>query len=194
MCMTPQVVLRPPSWRLPVARSVVALGLAAGVTAWHRPTIAWLALAFSAYCVADAAIFVAAAHRRSITGLPPWALMMRGIAGIGAAAAIATSGRTAPESLHALIVGWAVLAGLFDMVSALFARGRLDGEAFLWLNGLVTAFLGLILSMLPAAAVADTGDLIALYATLAGSLLLLLGARIAVTTAPRPVVALQRSA
>jgi uncharacterized membrane protein HdeD (DUF308 family) len=191
--MTPHVLLRPPSWRLPVARSAVALGLAAGVTAWHRPTVAWLAMAFSIYCVADAAIFVAAAQRRSITGLPSWALLTRGLAGVGAAMAMATLGRTAPQSLHGLIVGWAVVAGAFDIVSAVFARGRVDGETFLWLNGVVTAFLGLILSMLPPAAVADTGDLIAVYATMAGTLLLLLGARIAVTTAPR-AIAVERSA
>jgi hypothetical protein len=191
--MTPLLTLRPPSWRLPVARSVVALGLAAAVTMWHRPTIAWLAMAFSIYCVADAAIFVAAARRRSVTGLPPSALLGRGLAGTAAALAMAFVGRGRPESLHALIVGWAVLAGLFDIVAALCARGRVDGETFLWLNGLVTAFLGIILSLLPPAAVADTADLIAVYAAMAATLLLLLGARVAVNTAPRPSVAVQRS-
>ena len=192
--MTPLIVLRPPSWRLPVARSVVALGLAAAATVWSRPTIAWLAMTFSMYCVADAAIFVAATRRRSVTGLPSWAMLVRGVAGIAAAVAMAVVGRTRPESLHALIVAWAVAAGLFDIIAAVWARGRVDGETFLWLNGLVTAFLGVILSLLPPAAVADTVDLIALYAAMAGTLLLLLGARIAVTTAPpRTVAAVHRS-
>jgi uncharacterized membrane protein HdeD (DUF308 family) len=191
--MTPPILRRSPSWRLPVARSAVALGLAAAVTVWHRPTIAWLALTFSVYCVADAAIFAAAAHRRSVTGLSPWAMLARGLAGIGAAIAMAVVGRARPESLHALIVGWAVVAGVFDIVAAACARGRLDGETFLWLNGLVTAFLGAILSLLPPAAVAETADLIAVYATMAGTLLLLLGARIAVTTTPPRRIAVQRS-
>jgi uncharacterized membrane protein HdeD (DUF308 family) len=191
--MPPLIVLRPPSWRLPVARSVVALGLAAAATVWARPSVAWLAMTFSMYCVADAAIFVAAAQRRSVTGLPSWAMLARGIAGVAAAAAMAVVGRTGPESLHALIVTWAVTAGLFDIVAAVYARGRVDGETFLWLNGLVTAFLGIILSLLPPAAVADTSDLIAVYATMAGTLLLLLGARIAVTPAPPRVVAVHRS-
>jgi len=191
--MTPLIVLRPPSWRLPIARSVVALGLAAAVTAWHRPTVAWLAMAFSIYCVADAAIFVGAAQRRSVTGLPPWSMLARGVAGVIAALAMAIAGRGRPESLHTLIVGWAVLAGIFDVVAAMYARGRVDGETFLWLNGLVTAFLGIILSLLPPAAVADTTELIAMYAAMAATLLLLLGARIAVNTAPQRPVAVQRS-
>jgi uncharacterized membrane protein HdeD (DUF308 family) len=191
--MTPVIVLRPPSWRLPVARSVAALGLAAAATVWTRPTIAWLAMTFSIYCIADAAIFVAAAQRHSVTGLPAWTLLARGLAGLGAAVAMAVVGRTRPESLHALIVGWALAAGLFDIVAAVYARGRVDGETFLWLNGLVTAFLGIILSLLPPAAVADTADLIALYATMAGTLLLLLGARIAVTPTPPRAVAVHRS-
>ncbi len=185
-------LVRPPSWRLPVARSIVVIGLAAAVTAWSRPTVAWLATAFSAYCIADAAIFMAAAWRRSVTGLPPWALLTRGTAGLAAALAMVFAGRARPETLHALIVGWAVLAGLFDIVSAVAARGRVDGETFLWLNGLVTAFLGVVLLLLPPAAVAHTADLIAVYATMAGSLLLLLGARIAVSTAPEHPVAVQR--
>ena len=191
--MTPVIVLRPPSWRLPVARSVVSLALAAAATAWARPSIAWLAMTFSIYCVADAAIFVAAAQRRSVTGLPPWAMLARGAAGIAAALAMAFIGRARPESLHALIVAWAVAAGMFDIIAAVYARGRVDGETFLWLNGLVTAFLGVILSLLPPAAVAETSDLIAVYATMAGTLLLLLGARIAVTTTPPRVVAVHRS-
>lgn len=191
--MTPLVLLRPPSWRLPVARSVVALGLAAGITAWHRPTVAWLAMAFSIYCLADAAIFVGAAQRRSVTGLPPWGMLARGLAGVAAALAMALAGRARPESLHALIVGWALLAGMFDIVTAMYARGRVDGETFLWLNGLVTAFLGIILSLLPPAAVAETADLMAVYAAMAATLLLLLGARIAVNTAPQRSVAIQRS-
>jgi hypothetical protein len=191
--MTPLILLRPPSWRLPIARSVVALGLAAAVTVWHRPTVAWLAMAFSIYCLADAVIFVAAARRRSVTGLPPSALLMRGVAGVGAALAMAVAGRGLPESLHALIVGWAVLAGMFDVVAGVYARGRVDGETFLWLNGVVTAFLGIILSLLPPAAIADTADLIAMYATMAATLLLLLGARVAVNTMPQRSVAVQRS-
>jgi uncharacterized membrane protein HdeD (DUF308 family) len=191
--MTPVIVLRPPSWRLPVARSVVALGLAAAVTVWARPSIVWLAMTFSVYCLADAAIFVAAAQRRSVTGLPPWAMLARGVAGIATASAMALVGSGRPESLHALIVGWAVAAGMFDIIAALYARGRVDGETFLWLNGLVTAFLGVILSLLPPAAVAETADLIAVYATMAATLLLLLGARIAVTTTPAGVVAVHRS-
>jgi uncharacterized membrane protein HdeD (DUF308 family) len=191
--MTPLTLVRPPSWRLPVARSVVALGLAAAATVWPRPSVAWLAMTFSTYCLADAMIFVAAAQRRSVTGLRPSALLVRAAAGIAAAVAMALLGRARPESLHALIVAWAVLAGLFDIGAAVYARGRLDGETFLWLNGLVTAFLGVILSLLPPAAIADTADLIAVYATMAGTLLLLLGARIAVTTTPRRTVAVQRS-
>jgi hypothetical protein len=191
--MTPLILLRPPSWRLPIARSVVALGLAAAVTMWHRPTVAWLAMAFSLYCLADAAIFVAAARRRSVTGLPTWAMLARGVAGLGAALAMALAGRGLPQSLHGLIVGWAVLAGMFDIVAGLYARGRVDGETFLWLNGVVTAFLGIILSLLPPAAVAETADLIAVYAAMAATLLLLLGARIAVTTTPQPSVVVQRS-
>jgi uncharacterized membrane protein HdeD (DUF308 family) len=186
--------MRPPSWRLPVARSIVALGLAAAVTAWHRPTIAWLATAFAAYCIADSIIFIAAARRRSVTGLAPSALFVRGLAGAAAALAMAALGRERPESLHALIVGWAVLAGMFDMVSAWCARRRLDGEAFLGLNGLVTSFLGVILSLLPPSAIAHTAELIGVYATMAGTLLLLLGARVAVSTMPQRTVAVHRSA
>ena len=93
--MTPLILLRHPSWRLPIARSVAALGLAAAVTMWHRSTVAWLAMAF--------------------------------------------------------------------------------------------------LSLPPPAAVADTADLIAVYAAMAATLLLLLGARIAVTTMPQRSVVVQRS-
>jgi hypothetical protein len=191
--VTPEIPPRPPSWRLPIARSVVALGLAAALSASRGPTVAWLASAFSAYCLADALIFVLAALRRSVLGIPSTGLLVRGLAGLGASLAVVAAGRGRPETLHALIVGWAILSGAFDMACGACARDRLDGDRFLRLHGLVTAFLGLVLSLLPPAAVADTVDLIAVYAVMAASLLLLLGARIAISTAPQHALPLQRS-
>jgi hypothetical protein len=48
----------------------------------------------------------------------------------------------------------------------------------------VTSFLGMILATFPPGALSAGADLIALYATIAGAVLLLLGVRIALHTAP----------
>jgi uncharacterized membrane protein HdeD (DUF308 family) len=181
-----------PSWRLPIVRGVAALCLAAAVTASHRPSATWLALAFGAYCVIDGAAAVAAAYRRLLAGVPHGCLLVRGCAGVATGIALALLARGRPEPVHALIVGWAALSGVFDTTSGMCARVRIDGQAFLVLNGLVTTFLGIILAVVPPAAFPEAVDLIAVYATMAGTVLLLLGVRLAMHATPRHEATAQR--
>jgi uncharacterized membrane protein HdeD (DUF308 family) len=178
---------RLPSWRLPIVRGVAALCLAAAVSAASRPSARWLAVAMAAYCILDGLVAIAAAHRRSVVGLAPWCLLVRGGGSTAAGVALVLLSRGAVQPIHALIIGWAGFAGLFDIIGGWCARGPVDGATFLALNGLVTAFLGVILATLPPAALPDVADLIAMYATIAGTLLLLLGVRLALHTAPAGV-------
>jgi len=175
---------RLPSWRLPIVRGVASLCLAAAVSAAARPSPRWLALTLAAYAATDGALALAAAFRRSVVGVSPWCLLTRGCGSVAAGLALTllSAGPAAP--IHALVIGWAAFAGLFDIIAGWCARGPVDGATFLALNGLVTAFLGIILATFPSSALPDVADLIAVYATIAGTVLLLLGVRLALHTAP----------
>jgi hypothetical protein len=87
--------------------------------------------------------------------------------------------RVDPAAVHQVLVIWAGMSGLSDLTAGVLARGRVDGELFLVLNGLITAFLGLLLVLLPGSALTAATPLIGVYACLAGIVLLLLGVRLA---------------
>ena len=184
--------LRGPSWRLPVVRGVAALCLAAAVSAAGRPSFRWFALTLAAYCIVDGIVWVAAAYRRSVVGLSAWCLIVRGGGSIAAGLAFALMWGATAEPIRALVIGWAAFAGLFDVIGGWCARGPVDGATFLVLNGVVTGFMAVIVATLPPVALSDAADLIAVYATIAGTVLLLLGVRLALHTAPATAVNVQR--
>jgi len=169
-----------PSWRFPIARGVLALAFGAAASAWTEPTVNFLAIAFGIYCAGDGGVTLAGALRRTFAGMPRACMMVRGVAGIVVGAVSIVSPVLRPDAFYAVFVAWLVAAGVFEVIGGIAARGRIDGQLFLVLNGVVTAFLGLILLVIPGGALVAMVPLISAYAVMAGTVLLLLGVRIQV--------------
>jgi uncharacterized membrane protein HdeD (DUF308 family) len=73
------------------------------------------------------------------------------------------------------IAGWAILAGLFKIITAIRIRREIKGEWMLGLSGLISILVGLILILRPGAGVLAVAWLIGLYAIILGIFQLLLG-------------------
>jgi len=74
-----------------------------------------------------------------------------------------------------LIAGWAILAGIFKILTAFRIRKEVKGEWILGLSGLISLLVGLILILRPGAGVLAVAWLIGLYAIILGIFQLLLG-------------------
>jgi uncharacterized membrane protein HdeD (DUF308 family) len=73
------------------------------------------------------------------------------------------------------IAGWAMLAGLFKIITAFRIRNEVKGEWMLGLNGLVSILVGVILILRPEAGVLAVAWLIGILAVIVGILQLFLG-------------------
>ena len=160
-------------------RGTVALACAAAITMQPEPTLPWLAATLGAYCAAEGAVIAAAGWRRSVLGLSWTWLLVRGACGVLAGVLVAGAAAAGPAGVHRMLAAWAIMSGLFDLAAGVRARGLVDGALFLVLNGLITAWLGVLLMLLPAGTLTAAAPLVALYAAMAGMVLLFLGVRLA---------------
>jgi uncharacterized membrane protein HdeD (DUF308 family) len=73
------------------------------------------------------------------------------------------------------IAGWAMLAGLFKIITAFRIRNEVKGEWMLGLSGLVSILIGVILIFRPGAGVLAVAWLIGVLAVIVGIFQLFLG-------------------
>jgi uncharacterized membrane protein HdeD (DUF308 family) len=73
------------------------------------------------------------------------------------------------------IAGWAILSGLFKIITAFRIRNEVKGEWMLGLNGLVSILVGVILFLRPGAGVLAVAWLIGVLAIIVGIFQLGLG-------------------
>lgn len=156
---------------------MLALVFGAASTVSAETSVARFALFFGLYVAADGILSVAGALRRTACGVPAWCLLTRGLSGIvvGVVTVYASVG---PElHLYPVLTAWALLAGLFEIVTGVCAWRRLDGDMYQIQNGAVTVVLGVVLLLIPPSGLSALIPLISLYAVMAGTLLLFLGIR-----------------
>lgn len=166
------------SWRFPIARGLLAIAFGAAASAWTEPSVAFLAIVFGIYCAGDGGVTLAEGLRETSAGVQRSCLVVRGGAGIIVGVISMLSPILSPAVFYGVFVLWLVATGVFAIVAGVAARGRIDGQLFLVLNGVVLAFLGVILLAIPSGGVVAMVPLISAYAVMAGTVLLLLGMRI----------------
>jgi uncharacterized membrane protein HdeD (DUF308 family) len=165
------------NWWVVVLRGVLAILF--GLLAFFMPgiTLAALVLLFGAWALVDGVFAIVSATRRQ-AGQPWWALVIKGVAGIGAGIiTIFWPGITA-LSLLLIIAAWAIVSGAFEIVAAVRLRRQLEGEWLLVLAGLASIVFGTLLIVSPGAGALALVWVIGAYAVVFGLLFTVLGVRL----------------
>ena len=157
-------------WWLFLIRGVAAIIFGVLAFVWPGVTLIVLVLFFGAFALVDGiASLIAAITGRGATG-PRWWLAIVGLAGI--AAGLLTffwPGLTALVLLF-FIAGWAIAAGVFQIIGAIQLRKEIDNEWLLILSGVVSVLFGLALLFLPGPGLLALVWLIAIDAIIFGVL------------------------
>lgn len=163
------------NWWVVAARGL--FGIFFGVLAMAMPGITLITLValFGAYAIIDGvAAIVSGVHERQ----PWWALLLNGVAGLGAGlVAFIWPGITALALLY-LIGLWAIASGVFQIAAAVSLRKLVAGEVLLGLSGVASLAFGLVLLVRPGAGALGLAWLIGSYAIVFGCLGLALGLRL----------------
>jgi uncharacterized membrane protein HdeD (DUF308 family) len=128
-----------------------AIAVVFGVVAFARPslTLGALVILFGAYALVDGVVAVVAAVRAAERHARWWPMLIAGLAGI--ATGLATflwPGLTVLALLY-LVSAWALVLGVFKIISAIRLRRIIPGEGWLLLNGLLSIALGGVLLAAP---------------------------------------------
>jgi uncharacterized membrane protein HdeD (DUF308 family) len=163
------------NWWLVALRGLVALIL--GIIMLVMPQAAALFLVYfiGAYALVDGvfALIVAVVNRPGHRDR--WWLLLEGIVGVVAGAAIFASPILAAVVLLYIIGLWAVLTGVFEAIFAIAQWKALPDKWLLLLGGLFSALLGILILSNAAFGAVLIAIMIAVYLVLFGVLLIALG-------------------
>jgi len=165
------------NWWIFALRGLAAIAF--GVLAFFMPavTLAALVLLYGAYALADGILAIAAAIRRQGPN-PWWALVLRGIVGIAAAAmSVFWPGITA-FALLIVVAAWAIVTGVLEISAAIRLRKLIKGEWLMALGGVVSVLFGAALLLAPGPGILAVIWIIGSFAVAYGLLLMALGLRL----------------
>jgi uncharacterized membrane protein HdeD (DUF308 family) len=166
------------NWWVVALRGVLAILFGVMAFIWPGMTVAVLVLLFGAYALVDGVFAVIASFREHGGNQNRWALLLEGIAGIIAGVlTFIWPGITAIVLLY-LIAAWAIVTGIFEIITAIRLRNEMTGEFWLVLAGILSVLFGVVIAIFPGAGALTVVWLIALYSIIFGVALIGLAFRL----------------
>lgn len=145
-----EVLLR--NWWAVLLRGL--LGMVFGVITfiWPGLSLASLVLVYGAFAFADGVLALVGAIRgETDEGGRRWAMVLRGLLGLGAGIVTILWPGITTIALLTVIAAWALVGGVLEIVSAIRLRRVIRGEWAMALSGLLSVGLGVMLIIFPAA-------------------------------------------
>jgi uncharacterized membrane protein HdeD (DUF308 family) len=166
------------NWGWIVVRGVTSVLFGLLAIATPGLTLAALIVMWGAYAIADGVFAIVAGWQIRDRGRPLWSMLAAGLLGIGAGVlAFRWPGLTA-LALLMVIAGWALGAGVFQIVAAIRLRKVIEGEWALGLSGVVSVAFGALALIDPGAGALGVLWMIGCYAIVFGVLGIVLGLRV----------------
>jgi uncharacterized membrane protein HdeD (DUF308 family) len=156
------------NWWMFAVRGVVAVIFGVLALVWPGQTLQALVLVFGAYALVDGifAIFTGIAARGYFERW--WAMLLEGVAGVVIGLLTFFWPNITALALLYLIAAWALITGIFEIVTAIQLRRVITGEWMLILGGLLSIILGVLLFVFPGAGAVSVVWMIGIYAIFFG--------------------------
>src|SRR5215470_10660997 len=139
------------NWWALALRGLVAILFGIAAFVWPGITLWALVAIFGAYALIDGIFAIVEAFRRDVRRESWWALLVEGIVGVAIGIlAFTWPGLTAFGLLY-LIAFWAIVTGVFEVITAIRLRHEITGEWLMALVGVLSIVFGLLLIAFPVA-------------------------------------------
>jgi uncharacterized membrane protein HdeD (DUF308 family) len=163
------------NWWAVALRGLVAVLFGIAAFVWPGITLWALVAIFGAYALVDGIFAVIEAFRRDVVGERWWALLFEGFVGIAIGILTFTWPRLTAMGLLYLIAFWAIVTGVFEVITAIRLRHEIRGEWMMGLIGVLSVAFGFLLVAFPLAGALSVVLIIGLYAVVTGALMIALG-------------------
>src|SRR5215510_3735216 len=162
------------NWWAIALRGLVAMLFGIAAFIWPGITLWMLVALFGAYALVDGIFAVIESFRRDVVGERWWALLFEGFVGI--AIGVLTffwPGLTAMGLLY-LIAFWAIVTGVFEIITAIRLRHEISGEWIMALIAILTMAFGFLLVAFPVTGALSVILIIGAFAFATGALMIAL--------------------
>jgi uncharacterized membrane protein HdeD (DUF308 family) len=166
------------NWWLSVARGLIVVIFGILALVWPEQTKLTLVLLFGAFALADGlfTLFVGIALNPYITHW--WAMVLEGVIGIVIGLLTFIWPDITALALLYFIAAWALLTGIFEIVTAIQLRRVIAGEWVMAFGGIASILFGVLLFVFPGAGAVSLMWLIGMYAIAFGILEIIVAFRI----------------
>ena len=163
------------NWWALLLRGIAAVLFGLAALAWPGVTLLVLIVIFGAYAMVDGVLAIVAGIWGSEGSR--WLLLAEGVLGVLAGLVVFFwPGMTALVLLF-LISAWAILTGLLKVFMAIGFRRKVENAWLMGLSGVLSILFGVVLAVLPGAALLSLVWLVGIYALIFGAVLIVLGFR-----------------
>jgi uncharacterized membrane protein HdeD (DUF308 family) len=166
------------NWWALALRGLVAVLFGIAAFIWPGITLWALVMLFGAYALVDGIFALVAAFTRSVDRQRWWALLFEGIAGIGIGILTFIWPRLTAIGLLYLIAFWAILTGVFEIITAIRLRREITGEWLMALIGALSIVFGVLLVAHPVAGALSVVWIIGSFVLAMGVLMIALAFRL----------------
>jgi len=165
-------------WKWIVLRGLLAVVL--GLLGFVMPgqTLEVLTLCWGAYAFVDGLIALVTAYQIRERNRPWWTMALVGVVGVAAGLVTFVWPVATAISLLMFIAVWAILMGMFQILTALRMRKSVQGEWMLVASGVLSVLFGAAVIVAPGTGALAVVWLIASFALLFGILLVCVGLRL----------------
>jgi uncharacterized membrane protein HdeD (DUF308 family) len=163
------------NWWAVALRGLVAVLFGIAAFVWPGITLWALVAIFGAYALIDGIFAVIEAFRRDVVGERWWALLFEGFVGIAIGILTFTWPRLTAMGLLYLIAFWAIVTGVFEVITAIRLRHEIRGEWMMALIGVLSVAFGFLLVAFPLTGALSVVLIIGSYAVAIGALMIALG-------------------
>ena len=166
------------NWWALALRGLVAVLFGIAAFIWPGITLWALVMLFGAYALVDGTFALVAAFTRSVDRQRWWALLFEGIAGIGIGILTFIWPKLTAIGLLYLIAFWAILTGVFEIITAIRLRREITGEWLMALIGALSIVFGVLLVAHPVAGALSVVWMIGAFVLAMGVLMIALAFRL----------------
>lgn len=162
------------NWWAIAVRGIVAVLFGIAAFTWPGITLWALVALFGGFALVDGIFAIVESFRRNVRGEQWWVLFFEGLTGIGIGVlTFLWPGLTAMGLLY-LIAFWAIVTGVFEVISAVRLRHEIRGEWMMALIGIISIAFGLLLVAFPLAGAVSVVLMIGAFSFVMGALMIAL--------------------
>lgn len=165
-------------WWVLALRGVLAVIFGIIALVWPNLTLLSLVIVFGTYALVDGIFAVIAGVSSIGRGGRWWAMLLVGLSGIGIGLLTFFNPGITALVLLMYIAAWAIISGVFEIVSAIQLRKVISNEWVMIASGFLSVLFGVLLVLFPGAGALSVTWIIGSFALVFGILLIILAFRL----------------